>query len=147
MKREYLGPAVVVFGVLVAVYGLTAARTITGFGDSDELIAAGYNLALPHPPGYPLLISMVFGVTRLPGLNPAWWAALLAGIIGAAGVAVATVVYVQVMGDRSWVKVVTLGLIMGTSGLIWRHATHLEVFGLMGLFSIISLWWVVVLRK
>jgi hypothetical protein len=147
MIKWWLKPAGVVFSVLVVVYGFTAARTITGFGDSDELIAAGFNMALPHQPGYPLLTGLVFGATHLPGLNPAWWAALLAGMIGAAAVAIATEIFWVITGKSNYIKSVTVGLLLGGSGLVWRHATHLEVFGLMGLFSMTLLWWVVGLRK
>ncbi|HWS24023.1 MAG TPA: DUF2723 domain-containing protein [Anaerolineales bacterium] len=136
-----------VFVVLVVVYGLTGARTITGFGDSDELIAAGYNLALPHQPGYPLMTALLFMTTRLPLANPALLGHRLAGTVMALVVSVCVVVFYHFNRGKQWRVAVAVGLIIGGSGLVWRHGNHLEVFGLMGLFSITLLWGVLVLKK
>lgn len=147
MRCWWLHPAIIVLAVLVVVYGISGARTITGFCDSDELIAAGYNLALPHQPGYPLLTGLVFLATRLPSTNPAVWAHRLGGLIMAVAVSWSVGLFNQItQGKHPWMAV-TMGLVVGGSGLVWRHGAHLEVFGLMGLFSVMLLWWVLVFKK
>lgn len=60
MKLLKKHPGLIVVVVLMILYGMSAATGMTGFGDSDELVAASYNLALPHPPGYPLLTLLIF---------------------------------------------------------------------------------------
>lgn len=118
---------------LLIIYGLSAATTMTGFGDSDELIAAGFSLSLPHPPGYPLLTLILSIVTHLPGLNPAWWSHLLAAVI----MAVTVSVLVTMISGKNWQLSVLAGLIVGGSKLIWEHGIHLEVFGLLGLLAVL----------
>jgi hypothetical protein len=147
MRRAVGHPALIVFVILLLVYGLSAAKTITGFGDSDELIAAGYNLALPHQPGYPLITGLIFLATHLPIAEPAILAHQLAALIMAATVAVSVWVFYGLNKKKNPVLAVAFGLIAGSSGLVWRHGAHIEVFGLMSLFSVILLWWIMFFRK
>jgi hypothetical protein len=43
----------------LALYGATAARTVTG-EDGGELLAAAHVLGVPHPPGYPLWLLLAW---------------------------------------------------------------------------------------
>lgn len=143
MRQWWQQPAVWVWVIWTAVYWMTGARTITGFGDSDELISAGYSLALPHQPGYPLLTGLVFLATHLPWSNPAVWAHRLAGLIEAGAVAMVVWGFSQITQGKKPVAALALGLIVGGSALVWKHGLFVEVFGLMGLFSLVLLVWAV----
>lgn len=134
---------ITVWLIIFGLYAATAARWMTGFGDSDELITAGYTASLSHPPGYPLLTGMIFGFTHLPGFSPAVWAHLLAALIMSITVWMVYRILVDAlllpsMQDDWWnlVSVGWLALIVGASGLVWEHGTHIEVFGLNALFSL-----------
>ena len=54
--RRYLW-ALAVAGVVLAIYVLTLAPSVT-FWDAGEFIAAARTLGIPHPPGTPLFVLM-----------------------------------------------------------------------------------------
>jgi hypothetical protein len=121
---------------------------MTGAADSDELIAAGYSWSLPHPPGFPLLMVLIRGVTLIFSGNPTWAAHLLSGWVMAAAVTVVFLSVVSMFGlnrkKRSavweWGLLAVAGFGVGISGLVWEHGVHMEVFGLLGLFALVLLW-------
>lgn len=53
--RPPYGAAAVVGALVLAVYVVTLAPTVT-FWDAGELIAAARTLGVPHPPGTPLFV-------------------------------------------------------------------------------------------
>ena len=55
----------IVVVLFVGLYLSTMARYGVGFGDSDELIGVGYGLGVLHPPGYPVLNFLIYGITHL----------------------------------------------------------------------------------
>ena len=72
------------FIISLSLYILTLAPTVT-FEDSGELIAAAYNLGIPHQPGYPLftLLGRVFSM--LPIDTVAYRLNLMSAVLSAAG--------------------------------------------------------------
>ena len=57
VQRPPYGAALLVTGVVFALYAITLAPT-TAFWDTSEYIATGYILGIPHPPGNPLFVSI-----------------------------------------------------------------------------------------
>ena len=53
---SYLKTIIFLFSFIV--YGSTCYRTLPG-GDSAELVTAGMELGVAHPPGYPLLMILL----------------------------------------------------------------------------------------
>ncbi len=51
--------------IIFAVYSLTISPSIAG-GDSGEIVAEGCHLGTAHPPGYPLMTLLVYGLAKLP---------------------------------------------------------------------------------
>ncbi len=141
-------PFIVIILFFVFLYGFSAARDMTGFGDSDELIAAGYSLALPHPPGYPLLMGMIYGVTHVLPLPPAQSAHFLAVIFMAASIGLVMMIWQRNYSFRLPMQLVILGgLLVGSSKLIWEHGIHIEVFGLLSLLSLLIFWLIIGIEK
>jgi len=72
------------FSIAFGLYLSTLAPTVT-FEDSGELIAAAYNLGIPHQPGYPLftLLGRVFSM--LPVNNIAYRLNLMSAFFSALG--------------------------------------------------------------
>jgi len=64
------------------LYLLTLAPTVT-FEDSGELIAAAYNLGIPHEPGYPLWTMIAHLFTLLPLGTVAYRVNLLSAVLAA----------------------------------------------------------------
>ena len=85
MKRFYRHQVFwggLVFVWLFGWYALTAATTPTGLTDADELMAAGYGLKAAHPPGYPVLVGLIFLTSHLPlPLAPVHQVNLLAALM------------------------------------------------------------------
>src|SRR4051812_25645197 len=56
-------------------YLQTMSPSIAG-GDSGEIVAEGCQLGVSHPPGYPLLTMLIYGIKSI---DPsAWWPAVAA---------------------------------------------------------------------
>jgi hypothetical protein len=135
-KQNYL--TAMVLGISFALgYSWAAARLLTGYADSDDLLLAAYNLGLAHPPGYPLLVIL---------LHPflIWTAG--AGVVVRAqwfnsGMSALNVVlvYIFTLGwlEKVWPERINRRIIgiataclFGLSEMIFRHAAVLEVFPL-----------------
>jgi len=71
------------FFLPLLLYYLTAARTITSYADSAELITAASNLNAAHPPGYPLYILLGRLFALLPTGSMAFRVNLLSCFLGA----------------------------------------------------------------
>lgn len=65
---------------LVAVLGLFYSLNLPQFvqgGDTGELVAAGYRLLVPHPPGYPLWVWLQHVFTHFVPIGSIFWRASL----------------------------------------------------------------------
>ncbi len=57
VNRQILILSFILFIFTFTIYFITLSPDVT-FEDSGELITAGYRLAIPHPPGYPLFLIL-----------------------------------------------------------------------------------------
>jgi|GEM_PF-861002 len=122
--------------LMIVVYGATAAPTVTG-GDAGELLLVADQLAVAHPPGYPLytLLAHLFAglfSTTLEGVHA------LSVLCGAGAVGVLYVAFVDVANHRP--SSAAAALAFGGIGVVWQHATDAEVFALHHLLLAMLLW-------
>jgi hypothetical protein len=90
--QAWLAPGIV-FGVALAVYGLTAPPGLTwahASADGGDLITAARVLGVPHPSGYPTWTLLAALFSQLPLGTAAWRATLLSMLSGAAAAALVT---------------------------------------------------------
>lgn len=113
---------------LGVLYGATAAQTVTG-EDSGELITAAHQLAVAHPPGYPLWLLLTKGFQLLfSGVSVAHASALASGVTTAATCGLLAVVGLRL--GLGAVLSVAAGLVAGIAHEVWNHATIAEVYPL-----------------
>ncbi len=87
--RAWLAPGIV-FGLALAVYGLTAPTGLTwahASADGGDLITAARTLGVAHPSGYPTWTLLAALLGQLPLGTAAWRATLLSMLSGAAAAA------------------------------------------------------------
>jgi hypothetical protein len=90
--QAWLAPGIV-FGVALAVYGLTAPPGLTwahASADGGDLITAARVLGVPHPSGYPTWTLLAALFSHLPLGTAAWRATLVSMLGGAAAAALVT---------------------------------------------------------
>ncbi len=83
--QAWLAPGVV-FGLALAVYGLTAPAGLTwahASADGGDLVTAARVLGVPHPSGYPTWTLLAILFDQLPLGTAAWRATLLSMVSGA----------------------------------------------------------------
>jgi hypothetical protein len=103
--RAWLAPGIV-FGLTLAVYGLTAPPGLTwahASADGGDLITAARVLGVPHPSGYPTWTLLAALFSQLPLGTAAWRATLLSMLSGATAAAlVAATVPWLLPRDDGW---------------------------------------------
>ena len=90
--QAWLAPGIV-FGVALAVYGLTAPPGLTwahASADGGDLITAAQVLGVPHPSGYPTWTLLAALFSHVPLGTAAWRATLLSMLSGASAAALVT---------------------------------------------------------
>lgn len=122
---------VVLFGTVLAVYGLTCARTVLG-GDNGEFATVAVFGGVPHPSGYPLYAMYLRAMQWLPG-EPAHSAALATAILGA--IAVLVVRHAAQWWGASRDAATLAAAAYAFASLPWTMATHAEVFSLHALLG------------
>ena len=144
--------ALVVSLVVLAVYTLTLAPTVT-FWDAGEFIAAAKVLGIPHPPGTPLfvIIAHVWG-TLIPFGEFAWRTNLLSAVLsaGAAGffflVAHESMRVLAAGMDEAAAKLIRTGgaaaaaFIGAFTFTNWQNSNETEVYGI-ATFTIAAICW------
>ncbi len=117
--------------VALLVYTLTLYRTVPG-GDSGELILAAQNLAVAHPPGYPLFILL----GHLASLVPLGEICTRINFVSALCDACAAMLLVLAVGRiaRDLGAALLSGALFAFAPLVWRYAVAAEVFALNNLF-------------
>src|SRR5438552_1846065 len=117
-------------GVLVAALALFALTWTDAVqvSDSGEMIAAGCNGGVAHPPGYPLFTLLGRAFCALPFSTPAGRVALISLLAGAWTVLMVFLLVEHLTGDLFAAAV--SALVLATGSIFWRHASVAEVFAL-----------------
>lgn len=113
---------------LGALFGATAARAVTG-EDSGELITAAHQLAVAHPPGYPLWLLLTKALQLFcSDVSVAHASALASSVTTAAACGLLSVIGLRL--GLSGALAVVAGLGAGLAHEVWNHATIAEVYPL-----------------
>jgi hypothetical protein len=120
-----------VFLTALALYLLTMPSGLTWIhdgADGGDLITAAYVLGVPHPPGYPLYVTLGHLLARLPlGLGDvAFRFNLLSGVSTASAAALLSVL---VSRRASLPAGLAAGLTLALGPLCWSQAVIAEVYG------------------
>ena len=159
-------------GTLIAsllLYLVTLAPTVT-FEDSGELIAAAYNLGVPHEPGYPLWTMIAHLFTWLPFGDVAYRVNLMSAVctsVAAALIAWTTLLVIDgvaaarsggradasawlpgLEGPALWLACAAAlgaGVLAATARTTWSQSIITEVYGLnaalVGLLCLLTVAW------
>jgi Protein O-mannosyl-transferase TMEM260-like len=135
------------FIIAFGLYLSTLAPTVT-FEDSGELIAAAYNMGIPHEPGYPLftIAGKVFSMLSLN--NVAFCLNLMSAFFAALGTLFLTWAALLMIEeireshtDYAHSHIIVLasslfaGILMATSYENWEQSIITEVYGLNTMFT------------
>lgn len=133
------------------VYVLTLAPGLSfdNLGtDGGDLIAAAYNLGVPHPTGYPTYTLLAWLFTRLPVGVIAYRVNLLSAVCAAGTVAFAFHLAQRLLplaepepeAHTAWLLPGAAALTLAFSSLLWSHAVISEVYALLALLAALLLW-------
>ena len=124
---DWLLVAAMLLGSLV-LYGLTAARTVTG-EDGGEILAAAHGFGVPHPPGYPLWLILSWTADQvLPFGSVAFKVAAMSFVFSAAANALFLAVALKTIRSRP--AAATGASLFAVSLTHWTQAVIPEVYGL-----------------
>ncbi|MGC9333643.1 MAG: glycosyltransferase family 117 protein [Anaerolineae bacterium] len=138
-------PALVAGALALTVYVITLAPGLSfdHFGtDGGDLIAAAYNLGVPHPTGYPTYSLLAWLFSRVPVGTIAYRVNLLSAV-GAAGAAALLFRVTQRLLPPEGHPLLLPGataLTLAFSSLLWSQAVISEVYTLLAFFASLLLW-------
>ena len=131
------GPAFVTI-LAFAVYLSTLAPDFT-FGDSGEFVAASVTLGIPHPPGYPLYVTLgkLFSELPLPG-GMGWRLNVMSALAGAVAAGLLARLLMEFLTSASpmlaqrtrWWIASASGLAFAFTRTFWSQAVIAEVYTL-----------------
>ena len=131
------------------IYFLPNQLTWANFGgDGGDFLAAILTTGVPHPSGYPVYVLVGRLFQLLPISTPYWRGALLSAVsVGStAGLLCLWAASFAAANQRlAWLVGLTAGLLWGLSPLVWSQAVIVEVYGLQALFTMLWMWWLVLL--
>ena len=148
-KIPFWIPPVIVFSVLVCLYGFTASSQLTwaNYGnDGGDFLAAILTGGIPHPTGYPtyMILGMLF--QQIP-FGDVYFKVVLLSFLPAALAAGFFVLWVNSFCPGFKLPGMISGLVWGMSPLLWSQSVIIEVYGLQSLFTVLALWWVTLLFR
>jgi len=153
-RRGILLVTLVPFLLSLVLYVVTLAPGVT-FEDSGELIAAAYNVGVPHPPGYPLFCMMGRLFAFLPFSSVAWRLNFMSAFFTAASTGILAWAVLVMLGrvygagrTAGWqaspppyahAAAIASGVLAGVAFEIWEQALITEVYGLSGFLLALDL--------
>ena len=100
-------------------------------GDTGEMVANGYALFVPHPPGYPLFTWLIHGFTHAFEVGTVFWRAAFLNQMFAIG---SVMLCLYLLRQTPWLGMAA-ALLLATSRLFWKFAVLPDVFALHALFA------------
>lgn len=137
---------ILVFGLALAAYGLTAPAGLTwanASADGGDLATAALVRGVPHPTGYPTWTLLAILCSKLPFGAPIWRITLLSMLSGAAAAALVTATVPRLLGSRNLATTMAAalaGLTLALSPLLWGQAIVIEVYTLHAALAAAILW-------
>jgi len=126
-------------GVALLVYALTMAPSLTWAhwgADGGDFITAAVTGRLPHPPGFPLYLTLARAFVLLPVRDPAWRLNLLSTVMAAATVTL-TALTLQRREKSPWI-VLAASLTLAFAPLFWSQALITEVYTTAAFFAALA---------
>lgn len=129
--------------IILAGYVATLSASIAG-GDSGEIVAEGCHLGTAHPPGYPLITTIIYAISRIDVFGTVAHRINLfcAVCTTLAAVLIGRTVQTLQPSRSSAGAVLAMGL-FAFSPLIWQYAITAEVFPLNTFFAALIVYLVV----
>jgi hypothetical protein len=129
--------------VILAAYVGTLSASIAG-GDSGEIVAEGCHLGTAHPPGYPLITTIIYAITRLDMFGTvAHRVNLFCAVCTTLASVLVGKTVLRLHPSKSMAGAVTAMGLFAFSPLIWQYAITAEVFPLNTLFAALIVYLVV----
>jgi hypothetical protein len=129
--------------VILAAYVGTLSASIAG-GDSGEIVAEGCHLGTAHPPGYPLITTIIYAITRLDTFGTvAHRVNLFCAVCTTLASVLVGKTVLRLHPSKSMAGAVTAMGLFAFSPLIWQYAITAEVFPLNTLFAALIVYLVV----
>jgi hypothetical protein len=131
----------ILFGVLFALYAVTAAPQVT-FHDGGELITAAVHLGLAHPPSSPTWCLPAHAFTYLPFGSPAYRVHLFSGFCAALAAAFTYLLVLrltrraQASRPIAHASGVAAALWLAQCPSFWEKAVQAEIYTLNALFLV-----------
>jgi len=95
-------------------------------GDSGDLQLACTTAGIMHPPGYALLVSAGYVLTRIPALDPAYLVSVACLASGALAISLAARLMIT-LGGAPWLAA-SLALLLAGRPLVWENLITPEVY-------------------
>jgi hypothetical protein len=121
------------------VYLATMAPSLTWAhwgADGGDFIAAAATGRMPHPPGFPLYLTLARVFVLLPLRDPAWRLNLLSAVM-AAGTVALTALALQRQEKSPWIVLAAV-LTLAFAPLFWSQALITEVYTTAAFFAILN---------
>jgi hypothetical protein len=129
--------------VILAAYVGTLSVSIAG-GDSGEIVAEGCHLGTAHPPGYPLITTIIYAITRLDMFGTvAHRVNLFCAVCTTLASVLVGKTVLRLHPSKSMAGAVAAMGLFALSPLIWQYAITAEVFPLNTLFAALIVYLVV----
>ena len=137
--RARLLPPLMAGGVAWLVYALTMAPSLTWAhwgADGGDFITAAVAGRMPHPPGFPVYLTLARVFVLLPLRDPAWRLNLLSAVM-AAGAVTLTALTLQRREKSPWI-VLAASLTLAFAPLFWSQALITEVYTTAAFFTALA---------
>jgi len=137
-------PPIVLFLISFLIYALTAANEPMNIADANDFITAAYKKGVAHPPSYPLYVTMLHLMMRLPlplttahvaNLTSAFLQSLSLVVFYFCSIRLLEVIKIPRYKYFNVYASILGSLTLGFSYFYWEQATIAEIFGMANVFT------------